>query len=80
MHVPIIQLFSNTCSNNKVVLHAPVEYNVAKEVRLENIILIEKDSVILLRADCEISCPGSIRKENQIWDVDDFPTKEVLKE
>jgi hypothetical protein len=44
---PNIQLFGNTGSNNKVVLHAPVESNVAKKARLENIILIENRSVKL---------------------------------
>jgi hypothetical protein len=44
---PIIQLFGNTGFNNKVVLHAPVESNVAKKVTLENIILIENRRVKL---------------------------------
>jgi hypothetical protein len=63
-----------------VVLHPPVESNVAKKVRLENIISIENRSVKLAEGRLwKLLSELGQTNESQIGDVDVFPTKEVQK-
>jgi hypothetical protein len=63
-----------------VVLHAPVESNVAKKLRLENIISIENRSVKLAEGRLwKLLSELGQTNESQIGDVDVFPTKEVQK-